>query len=184
GGPTRGRDPSGVRETTVGEVVREASGKISSASVLRAAAEGEVVDLAVLGAGAPSGTVTRLAEAPRLDAFVGRQQELDVLTREEGGPRVFVIRGVAGIGKSSLAAKACERLKDSYNAYWHQIRPWDTRPSVLAGLGDFLAAIGRHGLRAVLWMGEAARADSDLREALKGARCILFFDDSHTAISD
>ncbi len=180
----RVRDASGVRETTVGELVREASGKITIAALMHAASEGGVVDLAVIGAAAPSGTVARLAEAPRLDAFVGRQQELDALTREDGGPRVFVIRGVAGIGKSSLAAKACEKLKASHNAYWHQIRPWDTRPSVLAGLGDFLAATGQPGLRAVLTRGEAVRADSVLRDDLRGARCVLVFDDAHQAIPE
>ncbi|TLZ70585.1 MAG: ATP-binding protein [Methanobacteriota archaeon] len=95
-----------------------------------------------------------------------------------------MIRGVAGIGKSSLAAKACEKLKGSHNAYWHQIRPWDTRPSVLAGIGEFLAAIGRPGLRAVLARGEAARADSVLRDDLLGAPCVLVFDDAHEAIPE
>ena len=182
--PIRVRDATGVRATTVGQLVREASGKITIAALMRAASEGEVVDLAVLGAAAPSGTVARLAEAPRLDAFVGRREELDALTREDGPARVFFIRGVAGIGKSSLAAKACEKLKGSHNVYWHQIRPWDTRPSVLAGLGDFLAATGRPGLRAVLARGEAAGADSVLRDDLQGARCVLVFDDAQEAIPE
>ncbi len=180
----RVRDATGVRETTVGEVVREASGKITIASLMRAAGEEEVVDLSALGAVATPGMVARLAEAPRVAVFVGRQDELDALTREEAGPRVFVIRGVAGIGKSSLAAKACEKLKGSHNAYWHQIRPWDTRPSVLAGLGDFLAAVGRPGLRAVLARGEAAGADSVIRDDLRGAHCLLVFDDAHEAIPE
>ncbi len=184
GEPIRVRDATGVRATTVGELVREASGKITIAALMHAASEGEVVDLAVLAAATPSGTVARLAEAPRLDAFVGRREELEALTREDAGPRVFFIRGVAGIGKSSLAAKACEKLKGSHNVYWHQIRPWDTRPSVLAGLGDFLAATGRPGLRAVLARGEAAGADSVLRDDLRGARCVVVFDDAQEAIPE
>ena len=74
GEPIRVRDATGVRATTVGELVREASGKITIAALMQAASEGEVVDLAVLGAAAPSGTVARLTEAPRLDAFVGRRE--------------------------------------------------------------------------------------------------------------
>ncbi len=180
----RVRDAQGVREMTVGELLREALGKIALTSVMQAATDGHVVDLASLGPKPATPFLARLAEAPRLEAFVGRHEELEALTRDGDGPRVFAVRGVAGIGKSSLAARACEQLKASRNVYWHQIRPWDTRPSILAGFADFLAAIGRPGLRAVLDRGETDKADQVIREDLPGSRCVLVFDDTHQAISE
>ncbi len=180
----RVRDAEGERLTTVGEILRESPGSIPLSIIVREMGEGRVIDLTSLGGGPKKGFFARLSEAPRLEAFVGREAELEILTREQGGPRICVIRGVAGIGKSSLAAKACERLRSSRNVYWHRIRPWDTRLSILAGLGDFLAAIGRPGLRAVLERGEGGRADEVLREDLNGAGSILVFDDVHEAIPE
>jgi len=180
----RVRDSSGIRDTTIAEALKATEGAATLAVLVREALEDRVVDLTALLAakpGAPSGFVERLSEAPRLETFVGRDEELEALTREGEGPRVFVVRGVAGIGKSSLAAKACHLLRGSRNLYWHQTRPWDTRPSTLASLGDFLAALGRPGLRAVLARGDADRADQIVREDLPGTRSVLVFDDGHEA---
>lgn len=181
GEPIRVRDARGVREMTVGEALRESAGKAPFAGIVRAAMEGEVVDLAALAAGPPSAFVERLAEAPRLEAFVGRRAELETLTRVSDGPRLFMVRGVAGIGKSSLAAKACERLRVTRNLFWHRVRTWDTRLSILTSLADFLAATGRPGTRAVLARGEGGGADEVVRTDLPGSKSVLVFDDCHEA---
>lgn len=183
----RVRDLGGTREMTIADALKATEGRATLADLAREALEDRVVDLSALGiakTGPASGFVDRLAEAPRLETFVGRRDELEVLTRDGDGPRVFVVRGVAGIGKSSLAAKACERLRGSRNLYWHQIRPWDTRPSVLASLGDFLAAVGRPGLRAILSRGEADKADQVVRDDLPDTRSVLVFDDGHEATQE
>ena len=124
-------------------------------------------------------TAEVLAEAPRTKRFVGRQAELDLLTREGEGPRVFVLQGMAGIGKSSLAARACELLRGRRPLFWHRVRAWDSSQSVLSSLGSFLAAVGRPGLRAILARGEADRVSEVLREDLPGTHAFLVFDDAH-----
>src|SRR5216117_914798 len=90
------------------------------------------------------------SDLPRISRFVGRHAELGRLTTAAGETRVFVIRGVAGIGKSYLAAKACDDLRGTRSLFWHRVRPWDTRQSILAAIAEFLAAAGRPGLRSVL----------------------------------
>ena len=176
----RVRDANGVRETTVAQALRDASGRISLLEVVRQEKESGVVDLLVTVA--PSQAfVERLADAPRLQRFLGRKAELKEVTKAGEGPRMFVVRGIAGIGKSSLAAKACELLRGKANLFWLRVRPWDTRESILYSIGDFLAALGKPGLRAVLTRGEAARAAHLLKEDLRGTRSFLVFDDAHEA---
>lgn len=179
----RVRDATGIREATVAQVLREASDRISLLEVVRQATEAGVVDLLATVA-PPHGFVEMLADAPKLQRFVGRQAELEAVTKEGEGPRVFVVRGVAGIGKSSFGAKATELLRGKRNLFWHRIRPWDTTSSILANVGDFLSALGKPGLRSVLTRRETSRAAEVLREDLPGSKAFLVFDDAHEATEE
>lgn len=182
--PIRVRDAQGVRDATVGELLREAKGAIPLGTIVRAAMDGETLDLSVPASAAKGMFVERLSELPRTDSFVGRHTELDVLTGPGPSPRFFVVRGVAGIGKSSLAAKACERLRGTRNLFWHRVRPWDSRETILADLAAFFAQLGRPGLRAVLASEAVGRADAILREDLAGTASFLVFDDVHEGPSE
>lgn len=184
--PVRLRDAQGSRVAPLAEVLKEAGGNLALLEVLRqldAAGEVDVRELQI-----PTGAayLEVLSEAPDLDTFVGRERELALLTGEEGdeGGRLFVIRGVAGIGKSSLAAEACARLKGRRNLFWHRLRAWDTRDSILARLGAFLGSLGRPGLQAVLKRGDADRAPEVFREDLRGTQAFLVFDDAHEAAEE
>ena len=176
----RVQDGHGGREETVAKALESLGGRVSLLDLVRRSMQAGIVDLDALVVAPASVFVERLGEAPRLDRFVGREAELAVLT-SEAGPRVIVIRGVPGIGKTSLAAKACERLRGRRSLFWHRLRSWDTRESLLAALGEFLAAGGRPGLRSVLVRGESMRADGALREDLPGTRSLLVMDDAQEA---
>jgi tetratricopeptide (TPR) repeat protein len=177
------REPSGTRDASVALVLQQAGPKASLLEVVVQAMESGAVDLASVASKhpAPGAYVERLADAPRIVRFVGRKAELDRLTRTADRGRVIVIRGIAGIGKTSLAARACERLRGTRNLFWHRIRPWDTRQSILANLAEFLAAIGRPGLKSVLARGDSARIDDVVRQDLGGLRASLVFDDAHAS---
>ena len=177
----RVRDAGGVREATVSQVLQDLVGKASLLRVLRDAAEFGIVDIAALSEPSPTHLVEMIADAPRILRFVGRRAELEAIVAEDDGPRVLVLRGVAGIGKTALAGQACELLHGRRNLFWHPVRPWDTRVSLLASLGDFLAVLGKPGLRAVLQRHEAETAERVLREDLAGTRSLLVFDDAGRA---
>ena len=179
GEPVRVREGGGVRETTFGKLLEEAGGRRSLVALAQLSERGPL-DLGALAAPEARSVVAMLSEAPTIERFVGRRAELETVTRAEG-PRIFVVRGVAGIGKSSFGAKVCELLRGHMNLYWHGVRPWDTRTSLLTGLGVFLSALGRPGLRAVLVRGEAAASADVLKEDLPGTRAFLVFDDAHQA---
>ena len=181
GETVRVRDAGGEREATISQVVQELAGKASILRILREHAAAGVVDLTIVTETKPPQFVETLADAPKVDHFVGRRTELGTITAEDPGPQIFVVRGVAGIGKSTLAAKACDLLRGTRNLYWHDVRPWDSRVSLLVGVGEFLAALGKPGLRAILQRGSVERASEVLREDLGGTRSLLVFDDVHEA---
>lgn len=177
----RVKDAQGVRQETYAKVFEATQGRVTLLELVHRAAQDGQVDLEALVAGPATQLVESLAEAPRLGRFVGRTEELNELTAETPGPRLFVVRGVAGIGKSSLAAKACDLLRGKRNLFWHTLRVWDTPVSVFASLGDFLASLGKPGLRAVVSRGELGDALDVLKEDLPGTRSLLVFDDAQEA---
>ncbi len=72
--------------------------------------------------------VELIAGAPVLKDFYGRDEELenilDGLSRPS--PPIIVISGIAGIGKSTLAAKALEGSKGKYSTLWFNFHPWQS----------------------------------------------------------
>lgn len=179
--PIRVRDAGGTREVTVARALEVLGPETSILKLLRKVEADGVADLERIAAASAEAHVEMLVEAPRLERFVGRTTELSAITAEGEGPRVIVVRGVAGIGKSSVAAKACELLRGKRNLFWHTVRPWDTRASILTALGEFLSALGKPGLRAFVARGEASQATQVLRADIPGTRAFLVFDDAHEA---
>ncbi|HKZ23873.1 MAG TPA: hypothetical protein VJ224_05660 [Thermoplasmata archaeon] len=177
----RMRDNEEIREANVSQVIEQAEGKVSVLDVVRQVMHAGFVDLASLVPSPVISFVEMLSDAPHPRTFVGRVAELEMVTRDGEGPKIFVVRGVAGIGKSSLGAKACERLRGKRSLFWHRVRPWDTSSSILADVGDFLSAHGKPGLHSVLLRGETARAAEVLREDLFRVKAFLVFDDAHEA---
>ena len=182
--PVRVTDARGSREEFLGKVLESTGGKITLLELAHRSLGAGPIDLDTLRAGPAPVFVEMIAEAPRLERFVGRKAELAAITSSEDGPRIFVVRGVAGIGKSSVAAKACELVRGRGNLFWHTVRAWDTRASLLAALGGFLASVGKPGLRAVLARGDLDQALEVLRDDLPGVRAFLVFDDAHEAGAD
>lgn len=180
----RVREGDGIRETSVAEFLENSGRKVSLVEVARQVAEMGVVELESSAPSPSSLFVAQISDAPRVEVFLGRRRELDEVVRDSEGPRVFVVRGVAGIGKSSFAAKACELMRGRKNLFWHRIRPWDSLPIVLANLGRFLSALDRPGLVAVLSRGQVARAAEVLRQDLPGTHSFLVFDDAQVASPD
>lgn len=172
------RETDGVRSVPLGEVSARVGRSVALLDLLRRAQAGPL-DLERLAAPAPAAFVEFISEAPRVDSFVGRDRELGLVASPEERPKVFAVRGVAGIGKSTFAAKACSLLRGRSHLYWHRVRPWDTEVALLAGLGEFLAALGRPGLRSIVARGEASRWAQVFREEIAGTPAVLVYDDLH-----
>ncbi len=117
---------------------------------------------------------------PKLENFFGRDTErkalLDML--EGGGTSAVLIWGIPGIGKSTLASKVFDELSGSRMLFWYSFREWDTEPSFLSSLSEFLASADRGATSAALRRGAApAELFMPLVTDLSGCRAVLFFDD-------
>jgi tetratricopeptide (TPR) repeat protein len=87
----------------------------------------------------------------RLGRIFGRTEESRALDAwcASSSP-LLVVTGLAGIGKSTLVANWLVRQRPRPYIYWFEIREGTTRTMLLRDLADFLARLGRRGLKNVL----------------------------------
>ncbi len=175
------REGGAVREEALEQALQETATKTRFLDAVRQVQRTGVFDLARPRL-VPEGVfVEQTWDAPHIETFVGRRRELEEVQREADGPRIFVIRGVPGIGKTAFAAKVCERVRGQRNLLWHRIRPWESGAAILANLGEFLEALDRPGLASVLKRGEAGVIAEVLRQDLPDTHALLVLDDAHEA---
>ena len=124
--------------------------------------------------------VQRTHGRPRVEQFFGRELELKTLLESLSGEDVsaVLIWGMPGIGKSTLASLAFERLTGKRHLFWHSFREWDTDSSFLTALSAFLSEMGLNGVARVL-PGRWTPADMfmPLLSDLAGHPMVLFLDD-------
>jgi len=136
---------------------------------------------------AKAGFVDMTQEAPAVDRFYGRAEELALVLRALEGNQVVVATGITGIGKSTLGAKVCESLRGHRSLFWRTIRPWDTRTDLAGRLAGFLRAQGRLDLGGLL-LGpgpkDPARIEDALASDLRGLPAACIYDDVQNASSE
>ncbi|MGQ0796775.1 MAG: tetratricopeptide repeat protein, partial [Methanobacteriota archaeon] len=188
-----------LRETVV--PFRKASGQLEQVALVRVHQEHRrgatlldlLQELETLGSiaetpdEAPREPVDHAQEAPRVEHFYGRAKELEGVLRGVDQKPAVVVTGMAGIGKTALASKACDELRTKRPLFWRQVRPWDSALDLAFRLAAFLRALGRTELHASLIGPEAkelSQIEDRLARDLAGTRALLVLDDVHHASSD
>jgi tetratricopeptide (TPR) repeat protein len=128
-----------------------------------------------------SRTAVRSTPLPSVRYFFGRETELGEAKAalEDPSRRLVVIRGIPGIGKTTLAAKLLSQVS-GHRVFWYSVKPWDTSRNIAESLGRFFTENGSRRLDAYLASGgfELGEMSFLLREMLAENGHIFAFDDA------
>ena len=177
-------DAGGERSVPLREAAAILGHEHSMIEVARALRPDGRLDRDHLGAGRRTDDTEMMQAVPAPARFVGRVKELETLRKwlEEG--RMVVILGIAGIGKTALAARLVSEARGARPVFWYRFHEWDTLRNLLVPLADFFAQQGRRKLKMHL----SSKPNMDLNEvcyimqdSVRGLRALLVMDDVHKA---
>ena len=122
----------------------------------------------------------RSSPLPSVREFYGREKELEAVRKALASPnlKVLSIRGIAGIGKTTLVAKAVSELSGQ-RIFWYSAKPWDAPRTLADSMGRFFAENGSRKLAAYLASGryELGELSFLLNEELAEDGYTFVFDD-------
>jgi tetratricopeptide (TPR) repeat protein len=125
--------------------------------------------------------VRRSTELPAVKFFVGRKNELEAARTalSSSSIRVLSVRGIAGIGKTSLVAKLCTELTGQ-RIFWHTSKSWDAPRAIEDSLARFFSDNGCRRLSAYLSTGNVELGELSflLNEELSENGFVFVFDDA------
>ena len=136
---------------------------------------------------AEPGLVDCSQEAPPIEKFYGRREELAQVVQALDAAALVVVTGIAGIGKTTLGSRVCEEFQGKRSLFWRRIRPWDSAMDLALRLAKFMQTLGRTSLRAYLEgrsPKEWSRVEEIVDRDLAGVNALLVFDDAHKVSHD
>jgi tetratricopeptide (TPR) repeat protein/nucleoside-triphosphatase THEP1 len=123
-----------------------------------------------------------LDKLPKLRYFFGRADELSQLRSSLITKKFIIIRGIAGIGKTTLVTKLILENYEKKPIFWFRFHEWNTLRNFLTQLGKFLGTMGRTRLNSYLVSRrklDLADISEILENDLKELNTILVVDDFH-----
>ncbi len=121
-------------------------------------------------------------EAPTVEHFLGREQELATLHRwiEQEHCRLITILGLGGIGKTSLCCTLAQQVHDTshHKVYWHSLQQVPTVEQFLTSCLQFILQNSPADLPT-----EREKQIALLLASLKAQPCLLILDNFETVFS-
>ena len=148
------RVPTPTGESALGDILKKDDVKSSMTEIIRQVRDTGTFDpeLRPSGMGSGKGKARNVFFAGAIEGcpdFTGRKDEIENIIEwlTSPGGRIYVVHGMAGIGKTSLGYQVSRRARSERNVFWHTCEEWTTSRSVAASLGDFLERMGDGALK-------------------------------------
>lgn len=130
--------------------------------------------------------------SPNVPLLLGRDESLTIYTQALDKEGIAVISGMAGIGKTSLAASLARRCAKPAHIFWHQFHEADNVDALIWDLAGFLAFHGQDTLwnliqTATISHGRPPPTNVQfdyLIQHLQGQPYLLCLDDFHHVMDD
>lgn len=122
---------------------------------------------------------------PEIQGFVGREAELTAYAETLEETSIAVITGMAGAGKTALAAQLTHWVAEPERVFWHSFNEGDGVDSIISSLAGFLAWHGKAELWQLLRSAELSGGQPPPTDTLfdyviqlvRGANYLLCLDD-------
>ena len=180
------KDDEGESELKIGDFKKKTEAKLSLLEIVAHVSEEGVLDLTAAQTLAAETGIDVPQSYPQPRYFFGREKEMSEIAAFLAAPeaRFLTIKGIAGIGKTTLVAKVAQDEKEARKIFWYRFHDWSTLRNLLSHLSDFLSKTGKEGLR--LYLEENTVVDlGDVQALLRGQtaglEAIFIFDDFHRA---
>ncbi len=100
-------------------------------------------------------SIRRSSPVPVVREFFGRQEDLESARRALAQPtlKVLCVKGIAGIGKTTLVARLASELSGQ-RLFWHTVRSWDGTKSLADALARFFYDNGGRKISSYLSSGK------------------------------
>ena len=129
-------------------------------------------------------SLRRSSALPTIKEFYGREKELESARRSLSIPsvKVLAIRGIAGIGKTTLAARLCQEFSNQ-RVFWYSAKPWDGQRALEESLSRFFSDNGSRKLASYLASGKTELGELSylLNEELAENGYMFVFDDADSS---
>lgn len=127
--------------------------------------------------------VNSLNDLPRTRRFYGRSSEISRMAEIlEGESTSLLVPGIAGIGKTALAAKLLERFTHRRNLLYHRCQDWEGSRAFLEACAEWLTMIGNNDLSdyvASTPVPQVTMAVNLIIEGLENSPALIVIDDLH-----
>lgn len=124
-------------------------------------------------------------EMPIVESFYGRGNELKKISDwySSKTEKILAVIGVAGIGKTTLLARAAQEWIRDHYVFWYKLQEYDTPWSIAHAISVFLSSMENRPVSSAISEREMdiGLLSYLLSEEIKGMDIIFVFDDLHKA---
>lgn len=157
-------EPSGTVDSSISDSFKPEVVPTSAPSAAEGTNHTAAVKAPVVPAEQIQKEIQQFTKVPPVRIFYGRSDEQESISDILRNYPVFFIKGMAGIGKTTLMAKVIRQFDPTWKVFWYRLQEWDTSKGFLQGLADFFSSIGYSRLSDEL---EAGRQDVDIYKLIR-----------------